>query len=88
MAFWRLWSGFIDNEGVSMRRLILDHALLPDGWAADVGIDIEDGTIVAVHPKTSAEERERMAGIALPGLPNLHSHTFKRGMAGDRKSVV
>lgn len=82
MAFWRLWSGFIDNEGVSMRRLILDHALLPDGWAADVGIDIEDGTIVAVHPKTSAEERERMAGIALPGLPNLHSHTFQRGMAG------
>jgi formiminoglutamate deiminase len=32
--------------------------------------------------RASAEGRERIAGIALPGLPNLHSHTFQRGMAG------
>src|SRR5262249_10958271 len=25
---------------------------------------------------------ERLAGIAVPGLPNLHSHAFQRGMAG------
>ena len=65
-----------------MRRLILDHALLPEGWAGNVGLDIEGGTILAVHPNASAEGRERVAGIALPGLPNLHSHTFQRGMAG------
>jgi formimidoylglutamate deiminase len=82
MAFWRLRSGAINSEGVSMRRLILDHALLPDGWAEKVGIDIEGGRIVAVHANASAEGRERITGIALPGLPNLHSHTFQRGMAG------
>jgi formiminoglutamate deiminase len=82
MAFWRLRSRAINNEGVSMRRLILDHALLPEGWARNVGIDIEGGTMVAVQPNASAEGRERIAGIALPGLPNLHSHTFQRGMAG------
>jgi formimidoylglutamate deiminase len=82
MAFWRLRYGAINSEGVSMRRLILDHALLPDGWAENVGIDIEGGRIVAVHANASAEGRERIAGIALPGLPNLHSHTFQRGMAG------
>jgi formimidoylglutamate deiminase len=82
MAFWRLWSGAIDSEGVSMRRLILDHALLPDGWAENVGIDIDGGMILAVHAKASADGRERIAGIVLPGLPNLHSHTFQRGMAG------
>ncbi|SCX91929.1 formimidoylglutamate deiminase [Microvirga guangxiensis] len=65
-----------------MRRLILDHALLPHGWARNVGLDIENGTIDAVHPDASPEGRERIAGIALPGLPNLHSHTFQRGMAG------
>jgi len=65
-----------------MRRLILDHALLPHGWAWNVGLDIEGGTIAAVHADASAEGRERIAGIALPGLPNLHSHTFQRGMAG------
>ncbi|MBD2750264.1 formimidoylglutamate deiminase [Microvirga sp. BT688] len=65
-----------------MRRLILDHALLSSGWARNVGLDIEGGTIVAVHSGSSAEGRERVAGITLPGLPNLHSHTFQRGMAG------
>ncbi len=65
-----------------MRRLILDHALLPDGWARQVALDIEGGAIRAVQPQASPEGRERIAGIALPGLPNLHSHTFQRGMAG------
>jgi formimidoylglutamate deiminase len=65
-----------------MRRLILDHAFLPGGWARNVGLDIDGGTIAAVHPDAAAEGRERVAGITLPGLPNLHSHTFQRGMAG------
>ena len=65
-----------------MRRLILDHALLPDGWARQVGLDISGGVIRAVSPDASPDGRERIAGIALPGLPNLHSHTFQRGMAG------
>ncbi|MBF9196862.1 formimidoylglutamate deiminase [Microvirga terrestris] len=65
-----------------MRRLILDHALLAHGWARNVGLDVEGGTIAAVHPDASAKDRERVAGITLPGLPNLHSHTFQRGMAG------
>jgi formiminoglutamate deiminase len=82
MAFWRLHSRALTSEGVSMRRLILDHALLPDGWAENVGIDIDGGMIVAVHPNAPTEGCERIAGIALPGLPNLHSHTFQRGMAG------
>jgi formiminoglutamate deiminase len=65
-----------------MRKLILDHALLPSGWAQNVGLDIEGGSILAVHADISAEGRERIAGVSLPGLPNLHSHTFQRGMAG------
>ena len=65
-----------------MRRLILDHSFLPGGWARNVGLDIEGGSITAVHQDALAQERERVAGIALSGLPNLHSHTFQRGMAG------
>ncbi|WP_414475255.1 formimidoylglutamate deiminase [Microvirga sp. M2] len=66
----------------STRKLTFDHALLPTGWAKDVGIDIADGSICAVQANASTEGRERIAGIALPGLPNLHSHTFQRGMGG------
>jgi formiminoglutamate deiminase len=65
-----------------MRKLILDHALLPTGWASDVAVDIQDGTIAAVRPQADAAGRERLGGLALPGLPNVHSHTFQRGMAG------
>jgi len=65
-----------------MRRLILDHALLPEGWARNVGLDLDGGVIAAVHRDVPPEGRERLAGIALPGLPNLHSHTFQRAMAG------
>ena len=60
-----------------------DHALLPDGWAEGVRIDVSgNGTIVAVQPNGSAEGAERLSGPVLPGMPNLHSHAFQRAMAG------
>ena len=65
-----------------MQSLILDHALLTDGWEQDVGVDIDGGIIRALHPNAAPMGRERVGGITLPGLPNLHSHTFQRGMAG------
>ena len=58
-------------------------ALTSAGWARDVGIDIAaDGTIAAIAPGTDPKGRERLAGIVVPGMPNLHSHAFQRLMAG------
>ena len=65
-----------------MIRLHFEHALLPEGWAENVGIDVENGSIVAIEAGARPEGRERVAGIAMPGLPNLHCHAFQRGMAG------
>lgn len=62
--------------------LFFDHALLPGGWARDVRVTIADGTIREVQAGATAEVSRRVAGIALPGLPNLHCHTFQRAMAG------
>ena len=70
------------GKGSPVAGFLFDHALLPEGWAASVEVDVEDGTIVDVRPGASANGRERVARIALPGLPNLHSHTFQRAMAG------
>ncbi|MBV9750597.1 MAG: formimidoylglutamate deiminase, partial [Acetobacteraceae bacterium] len=64
------------------RRLFLDAALLPDGWARGVALDVTGGNIVSFTANASPAGRERLPGIALPGLPNLHSHTFQRAMAG------
>jgi formimidoylglutamate deiminase len=63
-----------------MPSLCFDAALLPDGWAENVRIEIEGGIIVAVE--THAMPLPSQGGIALPGLASLHSHTFQRGMAG------
>ncbi|QCI69463.1 formimidoylglutamate deiminase [Phreatobacter stygius] len=65
-----------------MRKLIFDAALLPSGWASDVAVDCSGGMIAKVAANASSDGRERIRGVALPGLPNLHSHTFQRGMAG------
>ena len=65
------------------RRLFTPIALLPDGWHADVGLDLDAaGNLAAVAPGSSAVGRERLDGPVLPGLPNLHSHAFQRAMAG------
>lgn len=59
-----------------------DQALLPEGWATDVAVVVEDGRMAAIEAEASrAPDADRHA-IALPGLPNLHSHAFQRGMAG------
>jgi formiminoglutamate deiminase len=64
------------------RELFFDHALLPSGWAHDVRIGIAGGMIGSVADKASRAGAERMAGIAVPGLPNVHCHAFQRAMAG------
>ncbi|MFC3676334.1 formimidoylglutamate deiminase [Ferrovibrio xuzhouensis] len=67
-----------------MPRFLLRHALLPDGWHDDVRVEVDAaGTITAVTPESAATpDAERLDGVVLPGLPNLHSHAFQRAMAG------
>jgi formimidoylglutamate deiminase len=58
-------------------------ALLPEGWRDDVAIDVDaHGFITSVTPETGASGAERLAGVVVPGVPNLHCHAFQRAMAG------
>jgi formimidoylglutamate deiminase len=65
-----------------MPDLFFDMALLPDGWARSVRVSVGGGEITAVVADASSAGADRRAGIAVPGMPNLHSHAFQRGMAG------
>lgn len=56
--------------------------LLPDGWADSVRLIVTDGRIETLLKDTPAKAGDEIHEIGLPGLPNLHSHTFQRGMAG------
>lgn len=65
-----------------MPELFFDHALLPGGWARSVRVTIAGGEITAVAADATVGEADARHGIAVPGMPNLHSHAFQRGMAG------
>ena len=55
-------------------------ALLPDGWATDVSVEIVDGRIARVTP--GAQPQGEVVDCLTPAMVNLHSHTFQRAMAG------
>jgi formiminoglutamate deiminase len=57
-------------------------ALLSDGWAANVRLTLADGRVAAIERDVAALPDDERAGIGLPGIANLHSHAFQRGMAG------
>ena len=72
-----------------MAVLFAESALLPEGWARDVLLTIDEvtGDLAGVEagvdrasPRAAAAER--LSGPVLPGMPNLHSHAFQRAMAG------
>ena len=65
-----------------MTLLAFDRALLPDGWAENVVVRFKDGVVQEVRAGDPGEFAEHRRGIAVPGMPNLHSHAFQRGMAG------
>jgi len=65
-----------------MPHLWFERALLADGWAEQVRIAIDRGTIAAIETGVPAQPDDARHGAALPGLCNVHSHGFQRGMAG------
>lgn len=66
-----------------MADLYAPTALLPDGWARNVRLSVDaDGVISDVRDGVARGDATPIDGIAVPGVPNLHSHAFQRGMAG------
>jgi len=58
------------------------RAWIDNGWQRDVRLTIEDGRISAVEAGIAAAPGDERHAAALPGLCNVHSHGFQRGMAG------
>ena len=65
-----------------MTTLWFESALLPTGWAKAVRIVIAGGCYVSVAPDTPSQTGDERHAVAIPGLSNVHSHGFQRGMAG------
>src|SRR5947209_6027288 len=62
--------------------LYFKEALLPYGWAHGVRIVIDRGYVASIERGVQPLPGDEHHAIGLPGLPNVHSHGFQRGMAG------
>lgn len=65
-----------------MTLIFAETALLPEGWAQDVLVDVTDGRIASVVVGVAKPADAMRLDILLPAPVNLHSHTFQRAMAG------
>ncbi len=58
------------------------RAWIDNSWQRDVRLTVEDGRISALETGVEAARGDERHATALPGLCNVHSHGFQRGMAG------
>ncbi|MFI7640919.1 formimidoylglutamate deiminase [Nonomuraea sp. NPDC049400] len=58
-----------------------EQALLPDGVAEGVLIEVEGARIASVGQGPPGPA-ERLSGLTIPGLANAHSHAFHRALRG------
>ncbi|TVQ34788.1 MAG: formimidoylglutamate deiminase [Geminicoccaceae bacterium] len=68
-----------------MVSLFAPRVLLPQGWAHDVRLTIDDqGVIAEITPdaRPAPADRQLQGQVLLPAPANLHSHAFQRAMAG------
>lgn len=65
-----------------MTSLWFQSALLGTGWADSVRLCIENGRITAIQSGVRPGPEDEQHAIAVPGMPNVHSHAFQRAMAG------
>jgi len=65
-----------------MVNLWFASALLDCGWIENVRFGIEAGRIVRIEAGVAATQDDEQHRVAMPGIPNVHSHAFQRAMAG------
>jgi formiminoglutamate deiminase len=65
-----------------MKAVHAKDALTPRGWASNVRVASADGIIRAVEIGVAPQPDDERCGALVPGMPNVHSHAFQRGMAG------
>jgi formimidoylglutamate deiminase len=72
--------GMIENSNRKFRFL---SALVAGQWHDDVVIEFNSqGIITAISPAQNNQSVNLIPAVALPGMPNVHSHAFQRAFAG------
>ncbi len=75
-------SNELREKAMSSQVYFAEQALLQQGWAQNVRIEVLDGVILRIVQNSHAQDATVLSGPTLPTLANLHSHAFQRAMAG------
>ena len=60
-----------------------ERLLVGDRWERDIRIEVDgEGRIAAPGDGDPGDDCERVAGWTVPGVPNVHGHSFQRALAG------
>ena len=66
-----------------LRAFRFERLLVGDRWARDVRVEVDAaGRIASLQPGSAPDGFETVTGWAVPGVPNVHSHSFQRALAG------
>jgi len=65
-----------------MTSLWFESALLPQGWVEHVRVSVAGGRIQRIAAGVDCAATDERHAVGIPGMPNLHSHAFQRGLAG------
>ncbi|WP_176590304.1 formimidoylglutamate deiminase [Sphingobium sp. EM0848] len=70
------------NAANDVRMIHFQQALLATGWEENVRIGIRHGLVATLSTHAEPQPGDERHAIGIPGMSNLHSHAFQRGMAG------
>ena len=62
--------------------LWFEAALVAGDWQENVRLTVADGTVARVESGVAAAPGDERGAVGIPGLANVHSHAFQRGMSG------
>lgn len=65
-----------------MNSIWAKQALLLSGWTQNVRFCFENGVVNNIETSVSLGANDELANVIVPGMGNVHSHAFQRGMAG------
>ncbi len=63
-------------------RLWFEAALVAGEWLEKVRLSVVDGRVASIERNVAARPGDERCAVGIPGLANLHSHAFQRGMSG------
>ena len=70
-------------RALSRRAFRFERLLIGDRWERDVRVEVDGrGRIASLEPGGAPNGCETVTGWAVPGVPNVHSHSFQRALAG------